>query len=213
MSQTKIDVGMISATGTASSSTVLKGNGTWGSGSPMELVSTSVASDTASIAFTGVDDSADVWMIQGSGIRPATDNANLYIRHSTDGGSSYISSSSAYGWITDLNHSTTTDTTKGSTGDTEIHISGTDPGHIDNTFAGSNFNFTLYIFDPSDSAICTTMSWTGGKTHGASAYGSTHTYDGAGSVAAVGASNAFQFLMSSGNISTGRFTLYKLKHA
>ena len=57
------------------------------------------------------------------------------------------------------------------------------------------------------------MSWTAGKTHGASAYGSTHTYDGAGSVAAAGASDAFQFLMSSGNISTGRFTLYKIKHA
>ena len=52
MSTTKIDVGMISATGTASSSTVLKGDGTWGSGSPLEFVSTQVASSSASISFT-----------------------------------------------------------------------------------------------------------------------------------------------------------------
>ena len=53
MSQTKIDVGMISATGTASSSTVLKGDGTWGSGSPITLISDTDISNAASFNFTG----------------------------------------------------------------------------------------------------------------------------------------------------------------
>ena len=189
-------------------------NPTWATPSnSFELVSTSAASDTATISFTGVDDSADVWVIQGSGIRPATDNANLYLRHSTDGGSSYISSASAYGWIVDMGYTTTNVTTKGDGADTEIHMSGTDPGHIDNTFAGSNFNFTLYIYDPSDSNLCTTMTWIVGKAHGSTSFSSIHVMHGAASVAAAGASDAFQFLMSSGNISTGRFTLYKIKHA
>ena len=99
MSQTKIDVGMISATGTASSSTVLKGDGTWGSGSPLEFVSSSTASDSASVALTGIDDSADTWMVLIEGVNVATDAQQIRMRTSNDTSShSYDSGSSDYGW-------------------------------------------------------------------------------------------------------------------
>ena len=82
MATTKIDVGLLDASGTPSASTVLLGNGTWGSGSPLEFVSSSTASDSASVALTGIDDSADTWMVLIEGVNVAEDAKEPWIRTS-----------------------------------------------------------------------------------------------------------------------------------
>jgi len=53
------------------------------------LISTQTASGSASISFTGIDSTYDVYQFEFINIHPATDSVNLQFQCSTDGGSSY----------------------------------------------------------------------------------------------------------------------------
>ena len=210
MSQTKIDVGMISATGTASSSTVLKGNGTWGSGSPLEFVSSSTASDSASVALTGIDDSADTWMVLIEGVNVATDAKQPWVRTSNDTSShTYDSGASDYAWAWKSAYgSTTTDYQRHNTGDSEIQM-GQDPLYPGND-ATSAWSARLYIHNPSVTTYHTLI------TFDCTMQGSSqepHRTFGSGLRKAAEAVTAVQFLMESGNFDTGKFSLFKIKHA
>ena len=210
MSQTKIDVGMISATGTASSSTVLKGDGTWGSGSPLEFVSSSTASDSASVALTGIDNTADTWMVLAEGVNVATDAQQIRMRTSNDTSShSYDSGSSDYGWgvIATYGYSDTF-YDEYDQYDSEIQF-GLDPIYPGNDAtsgwaakiflhnAGSTTYHTMATFD---------ITMQGTSQQAIRAIGSGVRY-------AAEAVTAVQFTMQSGNIDSGKFSLFKIKHA
>jgi len=175
------------------------GGGAW------SFVSTAVASDSASIAFTGIDSSADTWEIHFEGVVHATNSTFLYVTTSTDGGSSYASGSYAYGNV-------------GLSGAGVIYFSSSSAAQIQMTWdpartgtAGTTNSHSgvFHIHKPSDSALYSLMQWEMVTTDGT--YANVHKGSGAHKVAAD--VNAVKFAFSSGNIISGRFSLHKLAHA
>ena len=201
---------MISATGTASSSTVLKGNGTWGSGSPLEFVSSSTASDSASVELTGIDDSADTWMVLAEGVNVQTDGKQPWIRTSNDTSShTYDSGASDYAWSFNSAYgSSDTGYNKHDTADSEIQM-GKDALYPGND-ATSAWSAKVFIHNPADTTYHTII------TFDCSFQGTSqesHRTFGSGQRKAAEAVTAIQFLMESGNIDSGKFSLFKIKHA
>jgi hypothetical protein len=78
------------------------GRTTAGTGAAEELkgmwveVSRATASSSATIDFTGIDSTADEWLLSIINAVPATDGGQLDLRTSSNGGSSYDSSASDY---------------------------------------------------------------------------------------------------------------------
>ena len=61
-----------------------------GLGSPQVLINTVTASSSASISFTsGIDSTYREYVFEWTNIKPATDDVNLQVQFSSDGGSSY----------------------------------------------------------------------------------------------------------------------------
>jgi len=206
MSQTKINVGMIDASSIGDAK-VLQGNGAWvtPSAGSLSFVSTAVASNSASIAFTGIDSSVDTWEIHFEGVVHATNSTFLYVTTSTDGGSSYASGSYAYGNI-------------GLSGAGVIYFSSSSAAQIQMTWdpartgtAGTTNSHSgvFHIHKPSDSALYSLMQWEMVTTDGT--YANVHKGSGMHKVAAD--VDAVKFAFSSGNITSGRFSLHKLAHA
>jgi len=215
MSTTKLDVGMISATGTASSSTVLKGNGTWATEStgPYEFVSSATASSSSSVEFTGLDNSAECWIIRWNGVHMSSTN-NIAIRTSDDASShSYESGASDYSWVCTggYPYAAVTSIAHFDSADTMIKV-----GH-DPTYPSTNnsdaTNGYMYIWNPSETTYykhITGMSSNG--YDGGTAYNSYQDFQGVrrstNAVTAVQIINA-----GGGTIDAGTFRLYKWLHS
>ena len=215
MSQTKIDVGMISATGTASSSTVLKGNGTWATEAvgAFEFVSSATASSSSSVEFTGLDNSAECWIIRWNNVHMSSTN-NIAIRTSDDASShSYESGASDYSWVTAGGYpgSTFTSNQHWDQADTMIKV-----GH-DPTYPSTNnhdvTNGYMYIWNPSETTYYKHI--TGFSSNGydtGTAYSSYQDFQGirrsTSAVTAVQIINA-----GGGTIDAGTFRLYKWLHS
>ena len=102
MTQTKIGVGMISATSIGDAK-VLQGDGSWvtPSAGALTFINTSDLSSAATYDFTAVNASSyDGYGFFLHNVIPATDDVHFYARTSTDAGSSYDSGSSDYAWGT-----------------------------------------------------------------------------------------------------------------
>ena len=210
MATTKVDVGLLDASGTASASTVLLGSGAWGSGSPLEFVSSSTASDSASVALTGIDNSADTWMVLIEGVNVATDGQQIRMRTSNDTSShSYDSGASDYGWgvIATYGYSDTF-YDEYDQYDSEIQF-GLDPIYPGND-ATSAWSAKIFIHNPSVTTYHTMATFDitmqGTAQQAIRAIGSGVRY-------AAEAVTAVQFTMQSGNIDSGKFSLFKIKHA
>ena len=82
VSDDAVAVAQLSATGTASSSTFLRGDNAWAAagGGAWNLIGTAVASNSASLTVTGLDSTYDTYGIGISDIVPATDDAVFYMR-------------------------------------------------------------------------------------------------------------------------------------
>jgi len=87
MSQTKVAVGMLSATGTPGSGNFLRGDGTWNTPSSgfEALIGSTVISNDATISFT-VDTTYDIYKFVIVDCVPATDNVALGMRFGVSGG-------------------------------------------------------------------------------------------------------------------------------
>lgn len=171
-----------------------------GSGGVWEFVSTSSASNSSSVDFTGLT-TADSYKIILSKIKPATDNVTLYLRASTDNGSTFVSTSSYFFHQVE-------------------DVEGGDDTHISLSFGGigtaageHGLNGEVNLFNmnvASEHAFVTfSTAHQDGTTRTRSSVGAgmTSNRDGDSEVDEV---DAIRFLMSSGNISSGDFHLYKL---
>ncbi len=209
MSQTKIDVGMISATGTASSSTVLKGDGTWGSGSPITLISDTDISNAASFNFTGFDSSKyDSYEFLFHNVVPATDAAYFWCRFSTDGGSSYDNGASDYEWFILTSTHVNADIEDYDQSDSEISLSGV--AATSNQDQGSDadeggVNGRAEIMLPNNSAYLTRIGW---RIWGTGSSSKPNSQMGVGLHKTAQDTDAVQFLFSSGNIESGTIKVY-----
>lgn len=170
------------------------------------LVSTQTASASATINFTSLSSSCIQYKYVLSQVRPATDNVNLWIRTSSDGGSSYDAGATHYeygGWE---NAATTSLTAYGSTGASAIILGNVGIG---NGGSGSEtFSGEVVLINPADTtsfvkAIQANYSYLGVSSD--SHYGAI-----SGMRSSNSAVNAIRFMMSSGNIASGSIAEYCL---
>ena len=215
MSQTKIDIGMISTTGTASSSTFLRGDNAWTAvtNPAITYVSSATASSRSSIEFTGLDNSADCWIVRWTGLHLSA-WGNVAIRTSDDASShSYENGASDYSWVVAGGYPSATFTSgqHWDSADTMIKC-GHDPVYINvaNNDASSGM---CYIWNPADTTYYKHITGTSyNQNDGGTAYASFSDFQGVRR--STNAVTAVQFFHSQGgNFDAGKFVLYKWLHS
>lgn len=165
------------------------------------LLEQHTASSSASLDFTSsISSSYDVYKIVLSNILPATNNAQTYFKVSTDGGSSWIGGTS-YTWSNFRwnGGGTVPSGSGGSVAQIALNTQQT------NSTTSQGFNAVIYLTDPLSTTRYKNLQGTG--------TGDTGTFDGFliyGGYNSTTAVNAFQILMSSGNIASGTVYCYGL---
>lgn len=166
-----------------------------------QLISSQTASNSASIAFASLTTSFENYKIILYNVVPVTNAASLFMQISSNGGSSYQTGSTAYFWsMYGYSDGTSTLAKNGNTSGIQFDGVG-----ISSTAYANFWEITFIEPDVSQASpgvtfICKYDDSTNG----------TVTYVGQGRYNGTQATNAIQFLMSSGNISTGIFNLYGL---
>ena len=207
MATTKIDVGLLDASGTASASTALLGNGTWGTASPITLISDTDISNAASYSFTGFDSSKyDSYEFVFNNVVPATDQVYFWCRFSTDGGSSYDNGASDYEWFVITTTHNNPDIEDYDQSDSEISLNGVVV--TSNQSQGSDATEggicgRAEIMLPNNSAYFTKIGW---RIWGHN--DKPNSQFGVGLRKTAQDTDAVQFLFSSGNIESGTIKVY-----
>lgn len=170
----------------------------------LTLLEQHTASSSASLDFTTCITSAyDDYLIEAVNLLPATNAVDVWLRVSTDGGSSYDSGSNyAYGRF--VLYTTTAYGTSAS--DTKIPLSPSDT--MSNASTGG-FNMSLHMYDPlNSSAYKRFVGQSNGYDNAGPGERAAHLFGVYKSATAV---NAFQIIMSSGNIASGIVRVYGFK--
>jgi hypothetical protein len=184
-----------------------------GSGGDLVLISSATASASASIAFTGLSSTYFKYIIEFSGVVPATDDVALFCRTDSDGGASYDSGASDYGWAGHgLSGSGTTATQREDTdtADSGIQLSEFVTGLSLGTGTGEECAGHIEIHNPSDSAYTFITCQMFYRSAGS---GNPVKWESGGARLAAQAVDAIQIFMSSGNIASGEFKLYGVNAA
>ena len=183
---------------------LIKGGGCW-----EKLVTTSISSGDSSVDFTNTYLTSNHldYMICGSGIKQASDAIAIRYHVSTDGGSSFISTSTyanaRRGLADDGDVLTSTQT--GSSG---LYFN---PGTIGNS-TGEIMNFQTLLFDPLKQSG-TTDAYTYFYTNGSygDAVGDVVVFHAANMYPSTTAVDGIRLLPQSGNFTSGSVTLYGRK--
>jgi len=176
----------------------------------LSFVSTQVASDSASIAFTGIDNSSDTWMVQMEGCRMATESYYMQIHTSNDTSShSYDTGASDYGTAM-IGAYYDTAYAKFDNEDDSI-LMGIDP-YAGGSDATTGMSARVHIHAPANTDFHTLISWEWSLQQTSPAPYAMRTF-GIGKRSAAEAVTAIKFSMVSGNLAEGRFSLYKLAHS
>lgn len=166
-----------------------------------------VASSSASLAFTNtISSTYEIYVIEIMNLRPATDGATLWMRVSTDGGSTYISTGTPYSYI-HFYWRAAASAVGGATAQNQMLIAPTN----DTGAATWGMIATLKLYQPQSTSVYKQIHGTARNfentvpsrlgTEIGAVYESTN------------AINAFQFLYSSGNIASGTIRTYGIAHA
>lgn len=183
-----------------------------GSSGSLVYLTKQVASSSATLDFTGWYSSAyDVYEIVFSGIIPATNNVALWMRVSTNGGSSYASSSYYWSQVNMSWNGGVGTNTGNNVGQLGVWQDTAGNG-MPNSGSGAGFDGTMRLYRPGDATYYKTMSWMGNGRYQANSQHYTINCMGvyAGSTSAV---DAFRILCSSGNITSGTVYLYGVKNS
>lgn len=169
------------------------------------FISTQSASSSAQIDFTsGLDDTYDHYELVVSSAKPATDDVIPLIRVGTGGGPTY--QTSGYTWATSgQTGAGPTALASGSTSDGSIQMSSTTAANGVGNASGESWSGTIKFNDPEASNL---FSMYYQAVYNRASDGVTYVVVGAGSYNSVSAITAIRFLFTSGNIASGRFTLY-----
>jgi hypothetical protein len=176
-------------------------------GAAMVLLDSGSASGVASMdfsfsaAWTNSDFAA--YMIVFSHVAPATDNVDLWVRTSTDGGTTYDAGAGNYRW-THLRQSETANAQAGSASDTKIVLE-VNMGNA----ANENISGWIKIYRPVMAGFGTITF----QVAGTDTAGSCRHSAGSGKRVTAADVDALRIMFSSGNIASGEFRLYGLPNA
>lgn len=166
------------------------------------LIQSQPASNSTTIDFTGkITSSFSTYLVKMSDIIPATNNANLLLTFSVDNGANFLASN--YKWTNKTSTSNAGNAASQSASDSSIRIADTLQNGASNGLCGD-----LQLYDMNNGTLVpkcyamTTMMGSG-PVGVVTAMGGMNT--------GVTAINAIRFAMSSGNITSGTFTLYGIQ--
>lgn len=161
-------------------------------GTTPKLLETYSVTNGAALNITGNIDSTyrtyEIKLI----VSVLTDNAELNLRTSSDGGSSYDAGGSDYDWGHRSTSAAGTDGSANDSSDSIIELA----ANLGNASTETG-NLTIELWNPSNSSAHTCLSWRGNIKNGS---GQSVNVTGAGSRLAAAAVNAVRILASSGNI-------------
>jgi hypothetical protein len=176
----------------------LAGGGAW------TLIGTAVASSSASLTITGISSTYDTYACVYADIKVATDGAGPRIRL---GDSSGIDTGGTdYYWCGEHVKSDSSTGSNGNAGTDEIRAGDVDCGSASGEGMGGRF----FIYNPTDTTTNTILC---GETIGVTNAGILQLYRFGGGRKAVIAIDRVQFYLNTGNIASGRFSVYGIAHA
>lgn len=168
-----------------------------------EKISSANASSSSSIDFTGLSSSYCAYKLIFTEVIPATDNTDLLLRTSADGGSTYDSGASDYGYVRYLIDFTSPSTN--ATGSNAVNGISLFQAAGNNTAEFVSGEAT--ILNPSATTSTVVLMDVFARNQVASEI----LWKGQGYRNSEAAVDAIRIVMSSGNIASGKFTLYGLK--
>ena len=196
------------SSGTASSSTFLRGDGQWqaAGGGSWNIIGTAEASDSASLTITGLDSTYDMYAIGISNLHPAS-TAIPWIRFGDASG--IDSGASDYSWWVGSWNATAE--VRNDANDSEIEIF-----HQDGVggATGAGYAAMLWLGQSADTTVLNQISGTfSGENNGYSRYtglcGGSRRQEAGGPIVL----DRIQLLMATGNITAGRLTVWGIAHA
>ncbi len=174
-----------------------------GVGGTWNLIGTSEASASASLTVTGLDSTYDTYAIVISDLLPATDNTTLGVRVGDSGGVDSGASDYAHHCCIG-NEAVTTYSGQASTGDTEIQLANGIGGAT-----GEGVGALLYLHRPGDGTTFPMISGTYVNTNSVTNCGGGQV---TGMRQAVITLDRIQVIFASGNITSGRLSVYGIAH-
>ena len=193
--------------------TLATGVPTWAapSAGAMELITTSIASNSTTIDFNNLNSTYDHYIVVMSDVQPATDDAFFRLRTSSNNGSSYDAGAGNYRYSGTGNSTGGVLTQYSSASDTHIALTWPTATAGLSNVSTEAFSGTVTIYKPSGSTNFTQVNFSNAYTpSAASQFISTV---GGGCRTAAADVDAIRFLMSSGNIASGTFKLYGVRNA
>ena len=191
------------ASGTLTNCTGLPQTGVLNLG--LVLIQSQTASASATIDFTtGFDDTYDTFLLDICSAKPATDDVVGWLRIQT-GGSTWQSSGYSFSYQVGTN------TWSGNTGTAAAQIQMTNSSGSTvavGNGSGKKMDALVQFRNPEVSDICN-LAWHGTYTRSADTLPCAIV--GTGSYTTAGAITGVRFLFSSGNIASGRFSLYGVR--
>lgn len=174
----------------------------WGASPGAVLISTQVASNVSVIDFTGLDSTYEAYEIVLSNVKPQNDDVQMLMRVGTGAGPTYQSSGYSWAFAGQAGASQVTDGSSSASAIGLSYVAGSTAAVGNAT--GENFSAKISFGNPAASDFMEiAMSGAYSRSDG------THSRaNGSGRYNSAGAITAVRFLFSSGNISSGRFTLY-----
>lgn len=196
----------------STSGNVLTSDGTnWTSAAPAGggawiFISSQTASASATINFTGLTSTYQLYRVLITDVIPATDDAFFYMRTSTDNGASYDAGASDYGWTAfGTRYDLATLTGLSDAADAQINLSNsTTVGS--GSAANEQGNYIIDIYNP----LGTKFTYVNTNAVFVNSGGLTVIRLGSGARLSAADVDAVRFLYSTGNIASGVFKLYGL---
>lgn len=210
--------GTMVTTAPGSSGNVLTSNGSaWVSSAPSSggwvKIKTVTASSSATIDFVNgassvvLDSTYKAYAVVISNLVPATDGVMVYFRTSTNAGSSFDAGASDYDWTISGTAVGSTNLDDNDDADAAISLVPDSAGSIQvGNATGEAFNAIVKIYNPANAS----RTYIGWEASYAMETGGIGVVGGAGSRLAAADTDGIRFLLSSGNITSGTFTLYGL---
>jgi hypothetical protein len=166
-------------------------------GKLVQVDTETVTSAVASVTLTGID-SDDVYMVAFNNILPVTDGATIYLRVTTSG---VADSDSEYDRAFKVFRTATSYANVSSTNQTFWYY------NVIGTAGNEQANGILYLYNFNNSSEYSFFSFESAERTNV---GELQGVAGGGVHTVAETNDGIQFFMSSGNIASGTFTLYKV---